>query len=81
MFSADDVQMSCAGAGWLLWNDIKNQAQLLKEPHFSDILEDTKGYNSRYHAVLQHRNLLDWYKLHPFDIYMYSLQAEPYPET
>ena len=73
---------------WLDWrklsvllpmNDIKNRAQFMKK--LQAILRDTKGYNDRYQAVLQHQDILDWYTLHPFDIYMYSLQAELYPET
>ena len=73
---------------WLDWrklsvllplNDINGQRQFLKR--LGDILQDTEGYNNRLHAVLQHRDLLDWNTLYPFDIYMYSLQAELYPET
>jgi hypothetical protein len=73
---------------WLDWrklsvliplNDIHDQRRFLKR--LGDILQDIEGYNRRYHAVMQHQDLLDWTTLHPFDIYMYSLQAELYPET
>jgi Exostosin family len=73
---------------WLDWrqisvllplNDVNDQGHFLRL--LEDILQDTGGYNNRHHAVLQHRDLVDWNTLHPFDIYMYSLQAELYPET
>ena len=73
---------------WLDWrkmsvllplNEINDQREFLNR--LDDILQDTEGYNDRHHAVLQHRDLVDWNTLHPFDMYMYSLQAELYPET
>jgi hypothetical protein len=73
---------------WLDWrklsvllplNDGKNETQFLHE--LEAILADDSGYKDRHRAVLQHHDLLDWNTLHPFDLYMYSLQAELYPAT
>jgi Exostosin family len=73
---------------WLDWrelsvllpmNDGKNETQFVQA--LEHILQDFSGYRDRHQTVLQHRDLLDWNTLHPFDLYMYSLQAELYPET
>lgn len=73
---------------WLDWrklsaflplNDIKDETQFIEK--LQTILHDDDGYKERHEAVLQHRHLVDWMTLHPFDLYMYSLQAELYPET
>lgn len=73
---------------WLDWrkisfllplNDVHDQSHFLKL--LEDILQDSGGYRDRHHAVLHHRDLVDWTTLHPFDMYMYSLQAELFPQT
>ena len=46
-----------------------------------DIIHDEKGYHEKQKAVLQNKPLFDWTTLHPFDTYMYMLQAHLYPET
>jgi hypothetical protein len=45
------------------------------------VLQDKEGYKRRQEDILQNRKLFDWMTLHPFDTYMYMLQAEIYPET
>ncbi|CAJ1959359.1 unnamed protein product [Cylindrotheca closterium] len=45
------------------------------------IVHDEKGYEERYHKILQHIPLFEYTTLHPFDTYMYLFQAELYPET
>lgn len=73
---------------WLDWrklsvllslNDGKNKPQFLLA--LEGLLADTQGYMERFEAVRRHKDLLDWNTLHPFDLYMYNLQAELYPET
>jgi Exostosin family len=63
----------------ILLNNVTEQSQFMKQ--LEDILQDAEGYKKRHDAVLQHRHFVDWNTLHPFDIYMYMLQAELYPET
>eukprot|EP00934_Nitzschia_sp_Nitz4_P002385 Nitzschia sp. Nitz4//scaffold199_size41809//22222//23514//NITZ4_007454-RA/size41809-processed-gene-0.33-mRNA-1//-1//CDS//3329540573//2380//frame0 len=45
------------------------------------ILQDTDTYGQKLDLILQHRHLFDWHTLHPFDLYLYRLQVQLYPDT
>lgn len=47
----------------------------------SAILNDTETYQLKLNLIRSNRHLFDWEGLYPFDLYMYMLQANLYPET
>lgn len=45
------------------------------------ILDNSSDYETKHNLVVQHKDLFDWKKMYPFDLYMYRLQIHLFPET
>lgn len=72
---------------WIDWNQlsfyvpISNVSQSNFVSQLRELTRNKTEYNQKYRSVLQHRELLDWKTCYPFDMYLYQLQAQLYPET
>lgn len=69
---------------WFDWDKLSYFADITNKTSFMSsvtrIMADEEGYQVRLNNVLLNRDLFDWDGGHPFDTYMYMLQAHLFPD-